>query len=305
MATSACSSAPADRLSYERSWEVFAGLDNGASLHVALSAGNRGLRRGEGEIHWAYLPAKGAGLTFHERHPPELVEAVPNADAWTIGQTRWESVEDGLRIGIRTRGALEGRFVVQGFAPPTDPTTFEADSKHRSIALSHPHAAISGAWTAGSASEIVKGRAVVLQAGGHADGTRSADDIVIHLMASDASLTVVKNGDDVVGWLTEGGLTQTLDDLHIDRDEDETTLRSDKHALLARVVPRSGPLERTEFASAFGPERWIAETVGGPLSRSMWSSNTQLHLGQRALPVRALVLDGYGRSIKTGLGPSR
>jgi len=214
-------------------------------------------------------------------------------------------VEDGLRIGIRTRGALEGRFVVQGIAGPTDPTTFETDSRHRSIALSHPHATIKGAWTAGSAGEIVEGRAVVLRVDQHTNRTRGDDDVVIHLMAADASLTAIQDGDDIIGWLTEGGRTQTLDDLHIDRDEEETTLRSEKHALLARLVPRSGPLQRTEFASAFGPERWIAETIGGPLSRQMWGCHTQLQLGQRALPARVLVLDGYGRSTKTGLGPNR
>ena len=305
MTTAACSPAPADRLIYESSWEIFAALDYGASLHVGLSTGNRGLRRGEGEIRWAYLPAKGAGLTFHERQPPELVDAIESAQVWTLGQTRWEQLEDGLRVGIRTRGALEGRFVVQGFAPATDPVTFGTEARERTLELSHPHASISGAWTAGVAGEIVEGRAVALQARGGADDARSADDIAIHLMASDASLTVVGDDGVVVGWLTEGGLTQMLDDLRIERDEAEITVISDMHALSARVRPRLNTLQTTEFASALGLERWIAERLDGPLSRQMWSGQTQLRLGQRALPARAIVLDGYGKPIKSGLGPRR
>ena len=305
LATVACSPTPADRLNYESSWEIFAGLDDGAILHVGLSTGNRGLRRGEGEIQWAYLPPQGAGFTFHERHPPELVDAAESTEAWTFGQTRWERVEDGLRLSIRTRGALEGRFIVQGFAPPTEPTTFESGSLERVIKLSHPHASISGAWTAGGAGEIVEGRAVALRATGAADNTRRADDITIHLMASDASLTVMQDEHGLAGWLTEGGLTQTLDDLRIERDGTDTTLSSERHALSARVKPREHSVQTTEFASAVGLERWIAERLSGPLSRQMWSGQTQLRLGQRTLPARVIVLDGYGKPMKSGLGPTR
>ena|GEM_PF-6099580 len=303
----ATSCAPQDdyALNHERAWEIFAALDNGDSLHLRLAAGNRGLRRGEGDLTWAYLPAKGPGMNFHERQPPELVTAPPDGEAWTLSQTSWEQIDDRLRVSIRTRGALEGRFVIESFANSTTEQSILKEPTERTARLTHPHASISGAWTAGGNGEIIEGRAVALQSIGAIDTQRTAEDVTIHVLAADASLTVLKNEARTVGWLTEGGITHIVEDIEIATEGTELNLRSETHALNVALSPKSNLLTRREFPSGFGVERWIAKQWSGPLERVMWNAQTTLHLGKRPLPARGVVLDGYGKSIESRLGPKR
>jgi hypothetical protein len=294
LALSACDAPPTEQLTFERQWELFAIFDQGEALHVALSQGNRGLQKGEGRLQWSHVPLRGSGTTLAEVYAASTVTIDSASNRWRAGSNDWETTEDGAHIQIRGTSGIDARFILERFADPIESMLLESSDRQWSVELSDPHARIAGAWNVAGAASIGSGRAVSLRSTSVGFRQRDPDDLSIHVMASEASLSIVRSDGSTIAWLTEGGLSHQIDDLIVETDGPVVTIRSEGQSLSVALICRRPPLLGVGQGDLIAPERWLSETVLGPLERSLWSTQTELVVGQRRLPARAVILDGYG-----------
>jgi len=301
----ACSSAPADKLTWRDVWNLVVVDESGLLVDAQLIRSNTGLLRGQGHLNMTVFPTRDSAVVLYHSAPPQAVTVDPVSGSLRLMQNGLEHRDDGgWTLNVREgREALDATFHLTPAAPEIPPVTLVEGQRQWALGVPVSHGQVTGAWRAGHQGGLIQGHGVLVRQNMDTWPGVEPRRSSLYLISADQSIGVEMVGERSLAWLATDGEVLTSTTVTMKRQGRQLELSLEPELpVTAKIRVGVRSIVRETWGHLLPFERWLVRIAAGWPLRSYERGRAQVSVRGEPTTTPALLVHDQPPSPKRRRG---